>query len=335
MSYAEIKRRLFGLRFGTSDYYSRNLRKLGHEAEEVIINDERFFKGTIIPNKYVGILPAVVVNSINQRGMFKEIEKIVADRKPDVVYMQNLSLVWSRNLFKLKRYCRLIVGQIAAPLPPKFFWEGYDLILTSFPHFVARIKEAGVNCEYLKIGFEASLLKEFKPTERKYDVVFIGGFTPHHLSGNKMLEEVSKQIKTDFWGYGTEYLNPDSPILKSYHGQAWGREMYGILNRAKICINRHIDIAEDYANNMRLYEATGMGTMLITDNKKNISGLFVPGKEVAVYNNMTDLVSKIRYYLSHPKEREKIATTGQKRTLKDHNYLVRMRGMVGVVGKYI
>src|SRR3989304_4007370 len=335
MSYSQIKRELLNLRFGTSDYYSRNLRKLGHEAEEVIINDERFFRGSIIPNKYVGVVPAVLVNSVNQWNMFKQVERLVVSRKPDVWYVQNISLLWESNLRKLKRHCRLIVGQIAAPLPPRIFLEGYDLILTSLPHFVSRINNLGVNSEYLKIGFEVSLLNEFKPTERKYDVVFIGGFTPHHSSGNEVLEEVSKRIKIDYWGYGTEHLNPRSEIIKSYHGPSWGRNMYKILNQAKICVNRHIDIADGYANNMRLYEATGMGALLVTDNKMNITELFAPGKEIIVYDNSADLVSKIEYYLRHPREREKIAAAGQRRTLKDHNYEVRMREMTAIVKKYL
>ena len=33
---------------------------------------------------------------------------------------------------------------------------------------------------------------------------------------------------------------------------------------AKITINRHIDVSENYANNMRLFEASGCGALLIS-----------------------------------------------------------------------
>ena len=36
--------------------------------------------------------------------------------------------------------------------------------------------------------------------------------------------------------------------------------MYRVLRQSKIALNRHSDVAEDHANNMRLYEATGVGT---------------------------------------------------------------------------
>jgi spore maturation protein CgeB len=42
--------------------------------------------------------------------------------------------------------------------------------------------------------------------------------------------------------------------------------MFKILARSKIVINRHGTIAGNYAVNMRMYEATGSGAMLVTEN---------------------------------------------------------------------
>ena len=55
--------------------------------------------------------------------------------------------------------------------------------------------------------------------------------------------------------------------------------MYGVLAHRR-SLNRHIDVAEDHANNMRLYEATGVGTLLLTDAKHILSDLFAIGEEV-------------------------------------------------------
>ena len=41
-----------------------------------------------------------------------------------------------------------------------FARDGYDLILTSFPHFVSRIKEAGVASEYFRLGFDPRMLSQ-------------------------------------------------------------------------------------------------------------------------------------------------------------------------------
>ena len=68
--------------------------------------------------------------------------------------------------------------------------------------------------------------------------------------------------------------------------------MYDILRRSKITFNRHIDVAETNANNMRMFEATGMGSLLITDKKDNLNDLFCENKEVISYCNKEDALEK-------------------------------------------
>jgi spore maturation protein CgeB len=110
--------------------------------------------------------------------------------------------------------------------------------------------------------------------------------------------------------------------------------MYQILGNSKITLNHHGDIAP-YANNMRLYEATGVGTMLITDWKVNLHEMFEPGKEVVAYRTPEECAELIQYYLTHDNEREAIARAGQQRTLREHTYYHRMQEFVEIVIKYL
>jgi spore maturation protein CgeB len=86
---------------------------------------------------------------------------------------------------------------------------------------------------------------------------------------------------------------------------------------------------------MRLFEATGMGTMLITDWKVNLHKMFEPGKEVITYRTAEECADLIHYYLEHDTERETIARAGQERTLREHTYYQRMRELDNFVGKYL
>jgi len=191
----------------------------------------------------------------------------------------------------------------------------------------------GIRSEYQKLAFEPRILKKIKKQKRIYDVTFVGSFTPYHSEGTKTLEEVAKSIPVHVWGQGIEFLSPISPLRKNYHGEAWGLEMYKILSQSKIVFNRHISVSNNYANNMRLYEATGVGAMIITDKKKNLGDLFKVGQEVIEYSDSKDLIKQIKYYLTHESEREIIAKAGQKKTLKDHNYLIRMSELVKLIKK--
>src|SRR5262249_52968833 len=97
----------------------------------------------------------------------------------------------------------------------------------------------------------------------------------------------------------------------------------------------HTDIAGTYASNMRLYEATGVGTMLLTDWKENLKDLFEIGKEVVAYRSHEECKDLISYYLTHDNEREAIALAGQRRTLSEHNYYHRMKDLADAVSKYL
>jgi spore maturation protein CgeB len=331
--------------FGTSDYYSFYLNKLGHQASDVILNDEilqrKWAKENNIGVRTGGLLSKLQSLPFVYRFFGKPtwIQKIaiaqVKKYKPDVVYMQDLSILNPSTLKQIKKHCKLLVGQIACPLPPKNNLKEFQLILTSFPHYVKKFRDVGINSEYLKIGFDKRVLERIGKTKKIYDVTFVGSFSPYHLEGTKVLEEVARKISINIWGQGIEFLSPTSPLRKNYHGEAWGIDMYKILAQSKIVLNRHISAADGYANNMRLYESTGMGALLVTDKKKNLNDLFNVGKEVVEYVNSRDLVKKIKLYLSKPGELNKIASAGQKRTLVDHNYKNRMKEILVILKKYL
>lgn len=96
----------------------------------------------------------------------------------------------------------------------------------------------------------------------------------------------------------------------------YGLEMYRTLSGFKVCLNAHGPSA--YASNMRLYEATGVATCLLTDWKSNLPELFDPENEVVTYRDPEEAAEKGRYLLDHDDARREIAAAGQQRTLRDH-----------------
>jgi spore maturation protein CgeB len=107
--------------------------------------------------------------------------------------------------------------------------------------------------------------------------------------------------------------------------------MYRVLARSRITINTHIDVADGYANNLRLYEATGMGALLVTDRGRNLADLFEEGVEVIAYENAAECRDLIRYYLDRTDEASAIAAAGQERTLASHTWDDRMARLVGIL----
>lgn len=132
--------------------------------------------------------------------------------------------------------------------------------------------------------------------------------------------------------YGSVPVNkyPDS-ILKAIKKPKFGIEMLKLLKSAKIVLNSHGEIAGNYAGNMRLFEATGTGSCLLTDNKSNISDLFEVGKEIVVYEDREDCAGKISWLLENEEERKSIATAGKERTLRSHSILTRASKIIEIL----
>lgn len=334
-SYEQQWQALMDYCFGTADFYSFNLRKLGHEAEEVVANCTPLQQQWIRENRVRtgGLFPFQKALGIHKGWQLRVLAAQIEKLKPDILYVQDLN--WTDVSFLREIQVRLIVGQTAYPLHPNLDYRSYDLILTSFPHYVEMFRNYGVRSEYLRIAFEPQVLERLGAVHPTYPVVFVGGYSAHHRSGSQILEQLANQLPLDFWGYGVEYLPHDSPIRQRYHGEAWGIEMYRILAQSQIALNRHIDIAGCFANNMRLYEATGVGTLLVTDWKDNLHELFEPGREVVTYRDVRECTGLVRYYLDHEDERTAIAKAGQERTLREHTYYHRMEELVDVVDRYL
>jgi len=337
--YVEQLQTFLNEHFGTGDSYSHYLKQLGYDAHDVIADNVtlqyQWAKEHGLTVRSWPHLPWLGQYT-DRLPLYKILEAQIAAFQPDILYCQNLTFCDPLFLKKLKRRVKLVVGQIACPLSPTPFLKPFDLILTSFPHFVPKLNGLGIQAEYFKIGFEERLLPLLTDvTEKKYDVVFIGGFSKVHQPNTVLLEQLAAEIPIDVWGYGIETRPAHSPLRQHYHGEAWAMDMYRIIKQAKICINRHSSAAEDNANNMRLFETTGLGTCLITDAKQNLNELFTIGKEVVCYSSAAELIETVQHYLGHDTERETIAQAGQARTLRDHTYHQRMVELDGILKKYV
>jgi hypothetical protein len=322
--------------FGTSDFYSRHLLALGHEAEDLIVNctalqtawarehglafselamrlPQRLLRAPLL-GPWLSRLPGLAEIAIAQ----------IRAAGADVLYCQDLWFLPPVVMKVIRPYVKLIVGQIASPLPPAAYLRSYDLITTSFPHFVPRLRHMGIAAEYFRIGFDEIVLQRLGDVSRDIPVSFVGGISRHHGKALPMLEYLAEATPIEFFGYGAAALPRSSPIRRRHHGEAWGQAMYQALARSRMTINRHIDVAENNANNMRLFEATGVGTLLITDRKDNLDEFFDVGKEVVAYSSMEEAAELVLHFLAHPDEAAAIGRAGQQRTLAEHSYKKRM-----------
>lgn len=357
------------IRLDWGDPYGRNLRELGHEAYTVHANDlflQRTWAhehGCRIEERRHGsntwkrlhsiremaartramhfdALLRPLLGWIDKRSMpwfYGILEAQIRHYKPDVLLNQAVHTIRSAFLVKNRSHARLLVGHISSRLPRFENYCSYDLMLTSLPQFVERFRRMGVPAELHRWGFDPLVLNKVSRREKSIPVSFIGSLSWHHRGGRRqLLEYLCRNLpELEVWGEGMKDLPRDSPIRQRFRGRAWGIEMYQILRDSKITVNRHGHVAGPYAANRRLFEATGMGTLLITDWKVNLQEIFELGKELVTYRTPEECAKSIRHYLEHDGEREALALAGQQRTLKEHTYSRRIQELDEILKRHI
>lgn len=322
--------KILSKQFGTFDAYSKNLRKLGHRCIDVIVNNgplqQMWAEENGRPFTFAG-------TAIDQIEAFA----------PDCVFVQDLSFFDAATLSMISgKY--LLAGQLSCPWPVDDRVSKFHCLFSSFPHYINRISECGVKAVYLPLAFEPSVLEvRIEPSggddtariqaainslapERDIDISFVGGVgrESHWRQGTDTLEAVAAAFPDRFqwWGYGLDNLPAGSALRGCYKGEAWGREMYSIYRRSKIVISRHGEVSQGFTNNLRCYEATGCGALLMTENSPNLRELF---PWAAGYSSPEDLCDAIHLDLEHgPPE---LAQLGQAYTLEHHTYAQRMKAV--------
>lgn len=356
-----------------ADYYSENLRKLGHEANEIYANSE-FLQRAWAREHGLGIedpTPAAIrarrkvlrARKVAGESLLRYTQPLfrpllrwldstpswyydilaaqIKHYKPDILLNTSMYRIGSDFLKTMRPYVGLLVGQIDAtaffcePLPKSEDSPCYDLVISSFSPLVQFFREKGIPAELLCLGFEPRVLSYLNEDESNHiPISFVGIFPLMHSSRTRFLEYLSARLDIQVWAPGVEVFQRRSAVRKAYMGHAWGLQMYQVFARSKITLNHHGDIPP-YVNNMRLFEATGVGTLLITDWKVNLHELFEPGKEVVAYRSPEECAELIQYYLDYEAEREAIARAGQQRTLKEHTYFQRMGELADLVSTYL
>jgi spore maturation protein CgeB len=83
-----------------------------------------------------------------------------------------------------------------------------------------------------------------------------------------------------------------------------------------------------------MYEATGMGTLVLTDGKYATVRNF-NDEEVVYYDTAEEAIEKVNYYLLHEDQRAAIATKGQQKTLTEYNYQVSSQQLMAWFNQYM
>jgi spore maturation protein CgeB len=184
---------------------------------------------------------------------------------------------------------------------------------------IERIIEENIN-----IGLYVDLEKDYR-IKAKQSIFLLNTFLKNLRLGNLI-------NKSSILNYGKSRVNSYSSALKNLKRQpVYGIEMLNLFRQSKIVLNYHIGVAGEYAGNMRMFEVTGVGSCLLTDNKKNLQELFDTEREVVAYDGEDDCIAKVNWLLDHEEERKKIALAGRQKTLTAHTVYKRCELIIEII----
>ena len=350
--------------FGVADFYSRNFAAMGHTAAEIHINNP-WLQSAWAQEHGMAVDPLDPVETAERRPIPGWLQRVIKplkpqlrplarrmglsprlsaqaeaillsqieDFKPDLVLNQDVFHVDPQLVQRIKQIGRpTIVGQIGLQPSQSANWNVYDLMISQLPKAVRALRALGVKAEVNHLAFEPGVLDALPEAPAvDTDVSFVGTVSIDHQQRIELLEAVAERFNLKLWGNRPQALRSNSPLHSCFQGEVWGLDMYQVLRRSRITLNSHIDLAGREAGNMRLFEATGVGSFLLTDFKDNLDTLFAPDIEVATWRSISECLARIDHYLVNESARNSIARAGQARTLSQHTYRQRTTEILGLV----
>ena len=315
--YAEQNQLLRDDGFGIVHMFARYLGPLGFETELVFTECEP------AQRQWLAEQGGQLTQPDNWRYEIAAMQVNAA--KPDILYVTEPVYYDRRFLALLTHRPRLVMGWKAATIPPGTDWHGYDLMLSNFKLTFEVGPKIGVRrVEHITPGFPDNLAEELPDEPKAWDVSFLGSISSEHRTRTDYLEHLAQAplVRENGFtlGYFLRTAEPDivpAGVAQHNRGPQWGRAMHRILKGSHIALNIGVDHAKGETGNMRMLEATGLGSFLLTEYQGNIRNYFEPGRECETFASQGELEEKIRHYLAHETEREAIALRGRARCRRD------------------
>lgn len=142
------------------------------------------------------------------------------------------------------------------------------------------------------------------------------------MERKKVLETVGSRRKIDLYtGSDTGGLIAPGIVYKGYAD--YFRDMPFIFHTSKINLNiTSKSILSGIP--LRVFDIMGCGGFVLSNYQPELAELFENGKEVVLYESISDMEAKIEYYLAHEEERKEIARAGCRKVQGKYRFEMRV-----------
>lgn len=251
----------------------------------------------------------------------------VAEFRPDVIFCVLMHYeIWFETLDLIRAESPALVINWGTDdswkfaQASQFFANHVDLHVTTDAVAEKTARSRGLANVFLSqwAASGAALREPLPSRECRYDVSFVGSMYGYRAEWISALRQSG--ISVSCFGHGTE------------HGVVEAGEIPEIYRVSRISLNFSgagqnpdaADTANDRQIKARTFEVPGAGGFLLTESAPGLDRYYVPDKEIGVFTSPIEMIEKVRYFLSHSNERDRIACAGYARTKEAHTYEIRL-----------
>lgn len=269
-------------------------------------------------------LDSIVVN--------KRFLRAVARHKPDLIFCIKAETITYKSLRAAKT---IHPAQLVNWYPdnPFTLWNGNSNaeVLKSLPLYdsfaiwsdmlIEPLQSAGcAHVQYTPFGYDAELyhknitLSDAEKARYMHDVSFIGSWDTDRQWWLDQLVARMPNIDLAIWGNGwNDCLPANSALRKFVHPALINEDMIKALRCSAISLN-FLRRQNMTAHNMRTIEIPAAGGFQLAQRStEHAELLFQEHENIACFATPTELIEKVRYYLAHTQDRDRIKAAAHQR----------------------
>lgn len=281
-----------------------------------------------------------------KQSMNQELLHLVKESRPDLVMFSLYTDQFIPEIVDdLRKYTKTLCFFHDDAWRVEFsrFWaRHFDWFTTPDFHRVQEYHHLGYdNAIHFPYACNPAIYKKLN-LPKKYDVSFVGLAHPYRKWLIGKLKKAGINVYTAGSGWPAGHLAQEEVIrvinqskinLNLSNSKSWDvRYLLSLISSPRglyIWLRSPKNVEQMKA---RQFEINGCGGFQLSHYVDGLEHCYEIGQEIAVYLDVDDLISKVKYYLAHDDEREAIADKGYQRTLAEHTYAQRFQSVFARIG---
>jgi spore maturation protein CgeB len=219
----------------------------------------------------------------------------------------------------------------------------YDYVFTIDIAALKVYKETGhQHVYYLPLGTDPEI---YYPTNsvKEYDICLVGYPYPNRV---KMIQFLFEKTNFSIQVVGSQWEKKLAKTKRSSKLSIHSRwvppiDTNNYYNRTCINLNTHrpfnlkqnkntIGVINESINN-RTFDIASCGAFQLIEFKPDLPQHFIDGEDIVSFNSNEELLIKVKYYKTHPYDRQEIAENGKEKARSSHTFEHRMNEMLTII----